>query len=157
MPIRTLGRLRWLFADTVRVGRALARVRRDARAPDPPRVSLARLEGGPWAARGRLNAYRVRVVNEHASARTIAVHVAGDDGRPRTARAERVVPPHAAVDLVLLTDWDARFDLVDTAPPDDPLAFLAAPDATAECRVTAALETDGRVVETLVIAQPLAR
>ncbi|HZP41885.1 MAG TPA: hypothetical protein VFD84_10295 [Candidatus Binatia bacterium] len=157
--MRTLRRLRWLLADLTRVVRALARVRAEARRPDPPRVALARLEGGPWAERGRPNAYRVRVVNEHAAPRPVVLRLAGDaDGAPPLeTRGAHVIPAAAALDLVLLTDWRARFDLVAEAPSDDALAFLAPREATGRCRLSAVLEAEREAPAALTIAQPLVR
>lgn len=150
-------RLRWVLQDIQAVARGAGHAVRSRR-PPAPRVAVGLLEGATRAVVGSANAYRIRLVNDMPDAVgvTLALHGTGPAGRTFEATAAYRLEGRRASELFLVTDWVARFDLASNPPAVDDVALLTATPTTGVCRLTATLAADGRRLDALTIAQPLA-
>jgi hypothetical protein len=150
-------RLRWVLQDIRAVARGAGHAVRSRR-PPAPRVAIGLLEGATRAVVGSANGYRVRLVNDGPDAVdvTLALHGAGPGDRTFDATAAYRLEGRRASEVFLVTDWVARFDLAMDPPAVDDVALLVATPTAGACRLTATLATEGRQVDALGIAQPLA-
>lgn len=137
---------------------ALRRIIVQARTPDAL-VVVGLLEGAAWGIRGKVNVYRLRLVNDTADSCNVLLTVHGEApaSRPFEVHADRALLGYSAADVYLVTDWVGQFDL-DCAPPatDDGLRFLDATRVGSRCCVKAQLSAGGHLLHELRIVQQLA-
>ena len=149
-------RLRWLVQDVaagmkgwVDTVRALT-----LSATRGPRIAL--LAGAPVAVRGKVNRYRLRIVNSGPLPLEVSLAL---DGSMRVAQEQRAfhiattraIEAWATVDLACETDWRARFALVEATGL---AASLTSRSATGDCELTATLHAPG-ATDIARIEQPL--
>jgi GT2 family glycosyltransferase len=151
-----LRRLWWVTKDAGRVGGGALRLPAHARRASPT-LALGLLEGEPHARRGRANRYRVRVVNDADAPTRAALRLHGEreSGEPLEVAASLELAAGSAQEVFLVTDWEARFEIVSAAPTGDGLDLIDAPAGVERCRIVAALADGGREVARLAITQPL--
>jgi hypothetical protein len=152
---RQARRARWIVQDLLASARALVRVASHTRDVDRP-VGIGILEGAPRAVVGRPNAYRLRLVNDTPDAVSVTLHLHGETtGRSFATRSDHPLAGHVTREVVLVTDWVERFELIDASPGLDAIESSLAPDDGRRCRLAAMLESAGERVEELAIVQPL--
>src|SRR5437762_12740408 len=149
-------RLRWLFQDIaagmkgwVDTVRALT-----LSATRGPRIVL--LAGAPVAVRGKVNRYRLRIVNSGPLPLEVSLTL---DGSMRVAQEQRAfhiattraLEAGATLELACETDWRARFALVEATGL---AASLTSRSATGGCELTATLHAPG-ATDIARIEQPL--
>ena len=153
---RQARRIRWLGQDLAACVGAIVRIAAHSRRADAP-VGIGLLEGDARAVEGRLNGYRIRLVNETAASISVTLHVRGEtDTHPSFAtRADYVLAPRALRVAFLVSDWVDRFELGDAASTIDALASAIGPEPGRQCRVAARLESANELLEEIAIWQPL--
>ena len=149
-------RLRWVARDLSNCVRGIPRLVRGARGSDEG-VGIGLLEGGPWAQRGVLNAYRIRLVNDTPAACDIELRLRAEAAAkgPFEVCTRRVIERRTALELYFVTDWAALFEFRSAPPPIDYLRFLDEISVAESCRVKATLASKERRLDELVIVQGL--
>jgi hypothetical protein len=154
---RQARRLGWLAQDLGFCAQAVLRAERYARGSDEP-AAIGLLEGEAVACAGRLNWYRIRLVNDTPGPLDVELSLRGDADavRPFELCSTSRLAARTAVELYLATDWLDRFETASERPPPDGVASLDVPAADRVCRVVARLGAAERVLDERIIIQPLA-
>src|SRR2546426_6941120 len=117
---------------------------------------VALLAGAPVAVRGKVNRYRIRIVNSGPLPFDVSLTL---DGLTRVAHEQRAlqvattraIEAGATLDLACETDWRERFAFVEASAL---AAVLTSCSATGRCELTATLHAPG-ATDIARIEQPL--
>src|SRR2546422_4060984 len=150
-------RVAWVVQDVRVCLGALRRIFLSGPAESEPRIAIGVLEGQVRALVGRLNVYRVRLVNDAPDPIAVVLRLRGemDAGRGMETSVEQTLPARGARELFLITDWIERFEMSPGPPATEGLEFLAGSRQVGHCRLAAALEAGGMCLDRLAIRQAL--
>ena len=149
-------RVRWLVQDLVAGMRGWFDTVSTLARPAAGGPGVALLAGAPVAVRGKVNRYRIRIVNDGSVPLDFSLTLDGSIRVPHEERAFHVVTARAieagaTLDLACETDWCERFAFDEASGLAAPLTSRA---ATGRCELTATLHAPG-AIDTSRIEQPL--
>jgi len=149
-------RLRWLAQDVAAGMRGCLDTVASLVRPAAGGPAVALLAGAPVAVQGKMNRYRVRIVNGGPQPLDVSLTLDGSIRVAHEQRAFRVattraIEAGATLDLACETDWRERFDFGEASGL---AAFLTSGSATGCCELTATLHAPG-ATDIARIEQPL--